>query len=578
MADKEKSGPYRRFWHEWLSQYRRLVFIGIFAMLIGAVTAAGYAKGIQLVITGFETGSTSVIWWGPLIILALTSTKGICTYFFQTRTNIALVNAETDLQKAMHKKLVYADLAALQNESPTALATRFTSDIQVLRASVSSIFGGISSILIILATIAIMLTIDWVITLTLVAVFSLAVLPVNRIGARLHKVSRSTQDDLALMTGDISEALGGIRMARTYQLEGFLIKGAGSIFDRLLILKRSLITLGARLSPIMESLSGAAIACLLVVVAWRLSHGTTTLANFMGLMTGFGVVSQPARNLGKTFAMVKQGEAALDRVYEILDLKNTIADIDGAAELPRAKGAISFRNVTFTYPGGKTALKGMNLEIPAGKTVAFVGRSGAGKSTIFNLLPRLYDVTSGEILIDGIDICAVSQVSLRRQIALVGQDSVLLSGSIAQNIGFGREGATRDEIISAAKAASADGFITELPDSYDSLISSAGATFSGGEKQRLSIARAILRDAPILLLDEPTSALDAESEAAIRGALATLSDGRTTLIIAHRLATIMDADMIVVMDQGQIAEAGTHSELLANVGIYAELYRLQFGG
>ncbi|MCF6305027.1 MAG: ABC transporter ATP-binding protein/permease [Rhodobacteraceae bacterium] len=571
-------GPYRRLWRDWLLKYRGLIAVGVFAMLIGAITSAGYAKGIQLVMHGFETADPSVIWWGPLVILLLTSTKAACTYIFQTRTYTALVNAETDLQKAMHEKLVHADLARLQNESSTALATRFTADIMLVRTAVIQIFGGLSSVLIIVASVAVMLTIDWLITLTLVLVFSLAVLPVNRIGVRIHKVSRSTQDDLASMTGDVSEALSGIRMARTYQLEDYLINTAKGVFDRLLALKQRLIRLEAQLSPMMEALSGAAIAALLVIVAWRLSNGDATLADFMGLMTGFGVISQPARNLGKTFAAAKQGEAALDRVFEIIDLENTIIDAAGASIMAKVKGRISFQNVAFAYPDGKAALNGINLEIPAGKTVAFVGRSGAGKSTIFNLLPRLYDVTDGAILIDGVDIRAVSQVSLRQQIAMVGQDSILLTGSVGQNIAFGRVGAAQADIVAAAKSASADGFIMALPDGYDSQITSGGATFSGGEKQRLSIARAMLRDAPILLLDEPTSALDAESEAAIRAALARLSKGRTTLIIAHRLATIMDADMIVVLDQGKIAETGTHSELLENDGIYAELYRLQFGG
>ncbi len=573
-----KTGPYRRLWRDWLLKYYGIIAVGVFAMLIGAATSAGYAKGIQLVMQGFENADPDVIWWGPLTILALTSTKALCTYFYQTRTNTALVNAETDLQKAMHEKLVYADLARLQNESSAALATRFTADIMLMRTSVIQIFAGLSSVLIIFATVVVMLTIDWLITLTLVLVFSLAVLPVNRLGARIHKVSRNTQDDLAAMTGDVSEALSGIRLARTYQLENYLISNAKGIFDRLLALKQRLIRLEARLSPMMEALSGAAIAALLVIVAWRLSNGDATLADFMALMTGLGVISQPARNLGKTFAMAKQGESALDRIFEIIDLENSIVDADNALKMTRVKGTITFQDVAFVYPDGKAALRGVNLEIPAGKTVAFVGRSGAGKSTIFDLLPRLYDITDGVISIDGVDIRSVSQVSLRQQFAMVGQDSILLTGSVAENIGFGRIGAARKDVVSAAKSAAADGFITAKAAGYDSKITSGGATFSGGEKQRLSIARAMLRDAPILLLDEPTSALDAESESTIREALTRLSKGRTTLIIAHRLATIMDADMIVVMDQGKIVETGTHSELLANSGIYAELYRLQFGG
>lgn len=573
-----KPGPYRRLWRDWLLHYRASLVIGFLAMIVAALASAAYAKGIQWVIDGFEASSDSVIWWGPLLVFILTFTKGMGTYFFQVKTQTAVVSAETDLQKAMHKKLVFADLAHLQEESPTAMATRFTADIVLIRTSLLQIFKGAMSALVIIATVAVMLTIDWLTCLSLVGLFSLAVFPVNRIGTKIHKVSRTTQDDLASMTGDVSEALSGIRMARTYQLESYLTNNATSIFDKLLTLKVRLVRLEARLAPIMEILTGAAIAALLAIVAWRLSNGTTTLANFMALMTGFGVISQPARSIGVTYAVLKQGEAALDRVFEVLDIDSTVTDADGATDMPRGKGAISFDNLSFAYPDGKQALHKINLDIPSGQTVAFVGRSGAGKSTIFNLLPRLYDATSGVIRIDGQDIQMVTQQSLRRQMALVGQDSILLSGTIAQNIGFGDQNASRSQIEAAAKAAAADDFIRAMPHGYDTLIKTSGSTLSGGEKQRLSIARAILRDAPILLLDEPTSALDAESEAAIRTALDKLSAGRTTLIIAHRLATIRDADMIVVLDQGRIAEKGTHDNLLAQGGIYADLFRLQFGG
>ncbi len=573
-----KKGPYKRLWHAWLKHHKRVLALGFFGMLIGALASAGYAKALQWIIGAFEAEDRSVIWWGPLMMIALTSAKGLGTWLFQVNSNSALVRAETDLQKAMHKKLVFADLAQIQGESPTALSTRFTADIMLVRQSVMQIFGGVSAVLILLATVAVMLSIDWVITLTLVGVFSLAVYPVNRIGARLHVVSRQTQDDLALMTGEISEALSSIRMARAYQLEPYLLRSAGTVFDRLLLLKLRLIRLQALLSPIMESLSGAAIAALLVVVAWRLSNGTTTLANFMALMAGFGVISQPARNLGKTFAMAKQGEAALDRIFEILDMQSTIKDPDAPVPLAGGKGALGFEAVGFSYPDGKPALFDVSLEVPAGTMVAFVGRSGAGKSTIFNLLPRLFDVSKGRILLDGVDIRDLTQADLRSQIALVSQDSVLLSGTIGQNIGFGRDGAQAGEIEAAAKAAAADGFIAALPQGYDTPVAAAASALSGGEKQRISIARAMLRDAPILLLDEPTSALDAESEAVIKKALAELSKGRTTLVIAHRLATIREADIIVVLDQGRVVETGSHDELLARGGIYAELFQLQFNG
>jgi subfamily B ATP-binding cassette protein MsbA len=260
----------------------------------------------------------------------------------------------------------------------------------------------------------------------------------------------------------------------------------------------------------------------------------------------------------------------------LFDVENTI--LDGPETLPRALGQIRFEDVHFAYPDGHVALEGFDLAIAPGQRVAFVGRSGAGKSTVFNLLPRLYDPTAGRILLDGHDIRTLTLASLRDQIAVVSQDSILLSATVAQNIGFGRRSATRPEIEAAARAAAADAFIRALPLGYDTPVVPTAGQFSGGERQRLSIARAILRDAPILLLDEPTSALDAESEALIRGALDHLARGRTTLVIAHRLATVLDSDLIVVMDHGRIVEQGTNAELLAAQGLYADLYQLQFAG
>ena len=567
---------YRRLWRDWLSPYKWLILLALLLMIVNAVASAGYSKAIQLIINAYEGADTSVIYWGPLAIIIISSLKGFSVYWQSLTSNRAFGDFERKMRKRLYNRLLFADLARLQSDSPASLATRLTADVGMIRGAVQAMMGGFSAIAIIVATTIVMLSIDWSITIVLLAVFSLAIVPVNMIGAKIRKITRRSQAQLSQMNNDVVEGLSGIRMARTYQLEKHLGDTADVIFDDLYGLNLRIQKWQARMSPVMEILSGFAIASLLVFVSWRISQGTINVADFMGLLTGVGVISQPARRLGSTLTGAMQGMVAMDRVFDILDAENKIDDAADAKDIGRSSGHLRFENVAFTYPNGFEALSDIDFDVPAGKKVALVGRSGAGKSTIFSLIPRLFEATEGRITLDGDDIRSLSLESLRAQIALVGQDSVLMAGTVANNIGFGRVGASMDDICAAAKAAAAHEFIEKLENGYDTVLTPSGGHFSGGEKQRISIARAILRDAPILLLDEPTSALDAESEAAIRTALAELSKGRTTLIIAHRLSTILDSDIIVVMDDGRVVETGSHGDLLSNKGLYAELYRLQF--
>jgi subfamily B ATP-binding cassette protein MsbA len=570
------ASPWWRLWRDWLAPHWRLLALSLAMTAVVAVASAGYSKLIQLVMAAFERGDAGVAWWGPLGVIGLSCASGVGQYFKETTAVRVTTRMETELRKTMFARLVGSDLARLQAEAPAGLAARFSSDIGLIGSAVRAMLGGVTGILTIAVTFVVMLTMDWALTLGICAIFAVALIPVNRIGARLRGLAKRTQAEIASMTSEVAEGLAGIRMARAYRLEEPLAESAGGVFERLFGLRIRQNRWQARVAPLMEILIGLAVAVLLFVVALRMQAGTTTIADFTGLLTGLGVISGPARRLGGNFATVQQGGAALDRVFMLFDVENTI--VDGPDELGRALGQIRFEEVDFAYPDGHVALEGVSFAVEPGMRVAFVGRSGAGKSTVFNLLPRLYDPTGGRILFDGHDIRSLTLASLRDQIAVVSQDSVLLTGTVADNIGFGRRGAGRAEIEAAARAAAADGFIRALPEGYDTPVAPAAGQFSGGERQRLSIARAILRDAPILLLDEPTSALDAESEALIREALDRLARGRSTLVIAHRLATVLDSDLIIVMDRGRIVEQGTHPELLARAGLYADLYQLQFAG
>ncbi len=567
---------YRRLWRDWLSKYQALIYISFVLMIVNAVATAGYSKIIQLIIAAYETVDPSVIYWGPVGIIVLSGSKATSTYLRELSTNLALARFEKDIRIALYNKLLYADLSRLQAKSPSVFAVRLMSDAQMLSTAIQKMMGGISSILVILVTVGVMFSIDWQLTIMLVVVFAAAVIPVNIIGIRIKQITKESQGMRGTMNRDVTEGLAGIRMARTYQIEKHLEKTAQEVFNGLFVRSLKIKKLKARVSPVMEILSGLAIASLLVVVSWRIQNNTIMVADFMGLLTAVGIIAQPARRLGTTFTGMVQGTVALQRIFTILDAENTIVDRENAKVITKSAGHLKFENVRFKYPNGFKALSEINIDIPAGSKVALVGRSGAGKSTIFNLIPRLFDPKAGRILLDGDDIRDITIESLRRQIAVVSQDSVLLRGTVAENIRFGRIDASDDEIRTAAVAAEADGFIQNLKHGYETEISPSGLNFSGGEKQRLSIARSILRDASIFLLDEPTSALDAESEVAIRKALDELSKGRTTITIAHRLATILDADMIIVMDGGRIVETGTHEELLQMGGLYSELYRLQF--
>jgi subfamily B ATP-binding cassette protein MsbA len=325
----------------------------------------------------------------------------------------------------------------------------------------------------------------------------------------------------------------------------------------------------------LEVLGGAAVAAVMGFAGWRAAVGTNTVGNFTGFVAALLIASQPLRALGSLNAAVQEGLAGLVRVFQVIDEPPGITDRPGAPPLPSGPGRLVFEDVAFTYPDGRQGLRGLSFTAEPGLTVALVGASGAGKSTALALIPRLHDVTSGRITIDGADVRTVSLGSLRDAIAYVGQDTLLFDDTVGANIALGRPGAPADAIAAAADAAAAGGFIAALPDGFAMRVGPGGQRLSGGQRQRVALARALLRDPRILLLDEATSALDAESEAAVQAALARLRAGRTTIVVAHRLSTVRDADLVVAMADGAVAERGTHAELMAREGLYARLVRTQ---
>ncbi len=568
----------KRLWRDWLS--RRLGLVAV-AMVLSAVTAgaaASYAGVIAWTFDKLNAGAADFFPLAPLAVIGLATVRGVSLYLQTVQTNRLALNVMQDLQNAMFGKLVRADFARLQAEGTGSLVSRFTNDITVLRETIVRLANNLMrDVLTVIITVGVMLSLDWMLTLLILVVYPIAAWPVIRIGQRLRKTSSRAQSQMGEVTSQLEESFSGARMVKTYGLENYESERARTSFlDRLRFLLK-ITENKARVDPILEVVGGLAFAGLVAFAGWRMLEGETSVGNIIGVLTGIGVISPAIRALGTLNAVVQEGFAVLERIFGILDTDETVTAALDAPDLTVTRGKVELDAVSFAYPDGSVALSDISLAADPGAKIALVGPSGSGKSTILNLLPRLYDARSGTIRIDGTDTRSVSLTSLRRAMALVSQDVTLFDDTVRANIGFGNLKADDAAIIAAAKAADAHEFIMALPDGYDSPVGPRGSNLSGGQRQRLSIARAILKDAPILLLDEATSALDTESEQRVQAALERLSEGRTSLVIAHRLSTVRDADWIYVMDQGRIAEQGKHDDLVARDGLYARLCRMQFG-
>ena len=482
-----------------------------------------------------------------------------------------------NLQSSMYRGVIRADLQFFHDNSVGSLISRFINDANLLRYSMAKALTGLlKDTLLVLFLLAILIFHNATLALLTIFVFPLALYPIVRIGKRIRKISRNTQIETGDLTTLLDETFQGARHVKAYTMEERETKRAAAVIERVFQLTRKAARVQAISRPLMEALGGIALACAILYGGLLVIDGEMTTGELASFMAALLAAYKPMKNIANLNSTLQQGLAAAQRVFAVLDLKSTITNSDKAVPIKPIQGQISLENVHFRYTKNSSALTGINLQIDAGKTVALVGPSGAGKSTILNLIPRFYDVVSGRVLIDGQDVRDVTIESLRNGISLVSQEILLFDDTIRANIAYGKWHATDEEITRAAADAGAEEFISQFADGFDTHVGGRGAKLSGGQRQRIAIARAMLKDAPILLLDEATSALDSETERQVQMALSRLKKGRTTVIIAHRLSTVLDADCIFVIEGGKICETGTHSELIVRGGAYSKLHAMQF--
>tara|TARA_B110000503_G_scaffold143400_1_gene244644 strand:+ start:2648 stop:4414 length:1767 start_codon:yes stop_codon:yes gene_type:complete len=564
----------KRLLQEHVAPYKKEVIVAILFMVLSALCAAAIVGLVQPAIDRvFITHDREMLLLIPLALLIIHTIKGIAEYFQNYIIKYVGQRILTNMQMRMYEHLLYADFLFLQSQSSGRLISRFTNDIILMRGAVSNMLVGCAKhFLSVLFLIIMMFYINPTLSAFVFFVFPFAIYPIQKLGRKMRAVTSDAQEELSNFTSRLDETFFSIKIIKSFCTEKTEAERAKKITNNILNFYKRAAKLDSLTSPIMEILSGIAVACVLWYGGFSVIAGNMTTGALLAFITAFVSAYRPFKSLVALNVNLQEGLAAANRVFNILDLKPTITDIQNPTETKWLHPEIEFKQVGLKFDNNKTALDSLDIKIPAGQTFAFVGRSGSGKTTAANLLVRFFDPTTGEININGENIKNISLKHLRSQIAMVTQDTMLFDTTISENIAYGFKNASKADIIAAAEAADAHEFIESLPQGYETIIGVLGSTLSGGQKQRLSIARAFLKDAPILLLDEATSALDQRSEQSIIKSIARLREGRTTLIITHRLSSITDADQIIVMKQGRTVEQGTHIELLNLEKEYYKLY------
>ncbi|MEH2130041.1 MAG: ABC transporter ATP-binding protein [Nostoc sp.] len=520
-------------------------------------------------------------------VVAIAQITGSCALVFLVRGLFQSIQdmymAKAALRVAFYlRQQVYAHLQKLnlsyfETAKAGDLSYRLTEDVDRVGEVVNKGFHDFIPCILQLVAIPIyMIYLNWQLTLATVIVAPLMGILVGWFGERLRKYSLRSQNRVSGLSAILAEVFNGIRLVQAFAAENYEIARFGHEAERSLKAKYSAEQLKAIQIPIIGFLEALSALSLLIVGAWQISQNNLTVANFFSYLAAAALLIDPIGHTTNNYNEFKQGEASVDRVFELMAIQPTVIEKTNAIALPPVKGKVEYRHISFAYKPGEPVLKDISLLVSPGEAIALVGASGAGKTTFVNLLPRFYDPEVGQVFIDDVDIRDVKLHSLRRQIGIVPQETIMFSGTIAQNIAFGQDVFDMEAVIEAAKIANAHQFISQLPEGYQTWVGERGVNLSGGQRQRIAIARAVLLNPQILILDEATSALDSESEALVQEALERLMEKRTVFIIAHRLSTVRRCDRILVIEQGQIVESGTHEELLALEHRYARFYAQQF--